>query len=1021
MASRKSHCETNIIRWLSPLKFDIKYYEEELERLRRARHPGTCQWILKHSIFQTWTGLQNTTSCNFLWISAIPGAGKSTLSAFLIDHIRDHGLGFSPHIFFFFLKSGSEDTSSHLAAVRSLLYQLYQQLSSKDERFVQDLSYHRDRSGPEQSRSPRLLWDIFRKYVSSIPSSTLIIDGLDECDAPSTFLHNLKELAQSPNIRTIVLSRRSPDIINDSSGYPNLHFGKADLHNDILVYVESEISKSNKLRHADVVIYLQQRLNCTLAHALSERSQGLFLWASLVLKEVAAAARPSDMVAMLDEMPSTLVAIYGRILERLARDAGTTRRNTSAAFLKWIACAMRPLSMDETRAAPSVGSDGKLKTYDICDKPILSEDDLALACGSLVFIDDRKVRLAHITVRDFLRNLPTSSRGSEYLERFSIDWPRENLLIASHCMNYMSLSFGQYTVPGTHERRMIEVDAVRDSNPLLDYAVHYWLHHLIESNAVLVDQADVSFFQFLLTPMMLCWLEMWFTVAPDGLWRLKHLMKSLQSWCPHSSSSLGGNSSLISKWAATMLELLQRHGMSLERDPSHIHSIDPAFFVDGNGDYCIFANFKVPEPPCHMRQYRVTPITMSISTSKTQSITYPHRSMRTISAIDSRPYGMFHVDVEHRIILIVDLESSLPALRCQHLDSGQEIEPVHDRQRSKGHYRRQAHCINTAKDSVAVLFRGVGHVGGGGYYVIVWSMAKSINLTEAEPDRPWSEVKLSLFIGAGACRPGPQPFAFCGKDDLHCLVGRIEVASGKLDESTRLSDYSQMLSNYQDSDIEVHLNEFAYSQDGMCLVTYDPCTSEILRRSSDLTCLYSSVSQRLGLFEICSISRTGRYVLWRDGMVSDENPKSLSTWYLLDFVTGASRDIGCEFDGSESSGQRPAFSIAEDCIVSISKGFDQHAIEVQTICVHFIALEQAVKYTSLLCSNITNFSFVDPDYPLHIRVAGQVTDCNVRDISRFSAGFESAQDQGICLKQRLSDDGRRLGFLGLSIVGTSRV
>lgn len=256
--------------------------------------------------------------------------------------------------------------------------------------------------------------------------------------------------------------------------------------------------------------------------------------------------------------------------------------------------------------------------------------------------------------------------------------------------------------------------------------------------------------------------------------------------------------------------------------------------------------------------------------------------------------------------------------------------------------------------------------------------------------------------------------SFSGTEYLNCPIGRVNIDSGVIDDETKLHAVSQLLVQYRDLDHQKLGHAFAYSPDGSCLVVYDKETNQIVRRSVDHKHTFSSVLQRIRLLEICSISRTGRFVLWRDGSNLDENPLATGPWCLLDFTTGAVQDINCDFDDQETPYYRPIFSTEEDHVVWITRGFDRHAVEVQKLCICQITSGRNTKRTSSLCTNLWNFSFTSVDRPVYTYVAGQIVSFNTQELSDSTTVLDSLWLQGYCLKQSVSDNGRRLAFLGMT-------
>jgi len=100
---------------------------------------------------------------------------------------------------------------------------------------------------------------------------------------------------------------------------------------------------------------------------------------------------------------------------------------------KWIICAKRPLFMDELKEAVAV----ELGDKDLNHNRIPSDDSRIIrACANLVVFDkdDRKVSLAHHTVKEFLLGpwpiaTPTSST-------FCFDLSKANKELAGVCLTY---------------------------------------------------------------------------------------------------------------------------------------------------------------------------------------------------------------------------------------------------------------------------------------------------------------------------------------------------------------------------------------------------------------------------------------------------------------------------------------------------------------------------------------------------------------------------------------------------------
>ncbi|KAI1084858.1 hypothetical protein F5B20DRAFT_223327 [Whalleya microplaca] len=54
-----------------------------------TKHPGTCEWVLKHPKIQSW--LQSKPDVPILWLQGTPGSGKSVISTQLVNFIESAG------------------------------------------------------------------------------------------------------------------------------------------------------------------------------------------------------------------------------------------------------------------------------------------------------------------------------------------------------------------------------------------------------------------------------------------------------------------------------------------------------------------------------------------------------------------------------------------------------------------------------------------------------------------------------------------------------------------------------------------------------------------------------------------------------------------------------------------------------------------------------------------------------------------------------------------------------------------
>ena len=147
-------------------------------------------WILERPEFEVWINSdRNDATTRMLWLTGVPGAGKTILSSFLISRFSDVSdkKPSTPTLYFFF-KMTDSDKNSVIAVTRSLVYQLY--LLSPASLCADILSL-RDGGGKDKALSDQRLWDLFVKRARDFKNLTIVLDALDVCDGVRVLLRRM--------------------------------------------------------------------------------------------------------------------------------------------------------------------------------------------------------------------------------------------------------------------------------------------------------------------------------------------------------------------------------------------------------------------------------------------------------------------------------------------------------------------------------------------------------------------------------------------------------------------------------------------------------------------------------------------------------------------------------------------------------------------------------------------------------------------------------------------------------------
>jgi hypothetical protein len=197
----------------------------------RQRYPGTCQWIYDNSEFQEWvrpnqrSGEHHQGTINLLWIHAIPGAGKSTMAAYVINHLLNQVMCGTRNdtTLFFFCQHDAEKQSTAYEVVKALLLQVYQKncLAYPVERMDREFFRKMDDITQEDlyGLSPganddrlRHKFTVLSEEIGMKGTTRVIVDGLDELE-DSEAERTIQFLsyfcgANSPTIKLLIFSRK---------------------------------------------------------------------------------------------------------------------------------------------------------------------------------------------------------------------------------------------------------------------------------------------------------------------------------------------------------------------------------------------------------------------------------------------------------------------------------------------------------------------------------------------------------------------------------------------------------------------------------------------------------------------------------------------------------------------------------------------------------------------------------------------------------------------------------------------
>jgi hypothetical protein len=227
--------DLKVLNWLT----SVDYGAQHSDFLKR-RQPGTGQWFLGSAEYQTWLSSSKQT----LFCPGIPGAGKTILTAIVIDDLTvrfplDQSFGIA-YIYCNFRQQNEQK-------VEDLLASLLKQLSQGRPSLPESVSSLYDRHKKKRTRPSFDGISNALRVVAGIYSRVFIlVDALDECqvsdDCRTRFLTEIFRLQATCGVNVFATSRFIPQIRERFNGSITLEVRASD--QDVQQYLKARIVQS---------------------------------------------------------------------------------------------------------------------------------------------------------------------------------------------------------------------------------------------------------------------------------------------------------------------------------------------------------------------------------------------------------------------------------------------------------------------------------------------------------------------------------------------------------------------------------------------------------------------------------------------------------------------------------------------------------------------------------------------------------------------------------------------------------
>ncbi|KAJ7906038.1 hypothetical protein B0H13DRAFT_2194496, partial [Mycena leptocephala] len=448
---------SKILEWLKP--FNMK---ARLETILQLRQPGTCQWVLDSTVLKGW---EKSTSGSLLWLQGIPGNGKTVISSVLMDHLvkqcsRDDAVLYA---FCEFRDKQSIDPVVILRTFASQLLRIYPGSITPD--FSDLVDEERKRESPPNTISS--LEALIRRAARRFERVHIVLDGLDECEDRGSLLELLHTLVEAEAFNVCIASRPEPDI-QEALGSAitislQMQEERAHVHNDIVHHITRELELRRELRR------LPKKLTAEIQATLESKASGMFRLVQCQLDILVRKSTFASVTRALQNLPTTLMEMYDRILERIDEDNIEIARRA----LRWLADAKRPLRLAQLVEAIRIEPCGSELNETDCY--VLQNVMILEILSSLVTYNSKDgiISLSHMSVLEYLMssNLHESPFKCYHL-------PAPPILA-----NEMFILLIDYMLMTDFDRPQFEAEDelrqfVAEEHPFYDYATVHWEEYI---------------------------------------------------------------------------------------------------------------------------------------------------------------------------------------------------------------------------------------------------------------------------------------------------------------------------------------------------------------------------------------------------------------------------------------------------------------------------------------------------------------------------------------------------------------
>ncbi|KAF3804273.1 hypothetical protein GCG54_00000624 [Colletotrichum gloeosporioides] len=478
-----------VFSWVCPVTH--LQTQDTLQDLLSRRHTGTGAWLVESKEFRNWV---NDQSEELLWITGLPGAGKSVLCATAVEALP--AILSSPNgIMVYFFCSFEEKEKATLHFLMSIAAQFV----SRSQRCFNAAS-ERQKSKKGFSLTTSDYVHLVESFMSGYDQVIIVVDALDEVEGmqhkeKEAFVAVLRQLMgrqAEPTIpddprrslgrqkvvgRKIMITSREDAYIRRSLAHDCKCLSwKLDSHHPLQADLEQFVSAELQARIKSNKICLRDLKLAPIIRDQVLRTAGTFLQANLQLDYITATRTDREVRRALQSLPNGLNATYEQILG-FALQRYPRRQSELKDILQWLAISLIPLSVENVAEITSIESDDTALEFEAI---VTDPYDVVAPLVQLVSYYQTSrhrshaatiVQMHHATVKEFLTGSDILNTSASMFHFSEVD---AHAFAAEKCLQYLAFSDFDREIPKNYK----EFEAFLNQYSFLYYAANNWATHL---------------------------------------------------------------------------------------------------------------------------------------------------------------------------------------------------------------------------------------------------------------------------------------------------------------------------------------------------------------------------------------------------------------------------------------------------------------------------------------------------------------------------------------------------------------